>query len=275
MKTKILFTVFAFVMALNAYAQRGSRIAYVDMEYILENVEEYQEASKQLEAKAAKWKIEIETKQQQIDALKKELNAEKVLLTKELVEEREEEIQAQEKEMIAYQQDRFGPQGDLVQQKKMLIRPVQDQVFNAVKDLGVNKKYDIIFDKSDVVMLFSNNRHDISDQVLRLIGRAKKLKNNKGKKEKSSLDKYTEPENEAVKARKEEKSAKAKSRAEQAEEMRKKKLADREARKKAYEERRKKLLADREAKRKAKESKRSKETENKKEEENKNNSPDN
>lgn len=276
MKTKVLLTLLTIGLTLQLTAQRGSRIAYVDMEYILENVDEYQQASKQLESKAAKWKVEIETRQQKIDGLKNELQAEKVLLTKELIEEREEEMQAQEREMLEYQQDRFGPQGDLVQQKKMLIRPIQDQVFNAVKELGVNKKYDIIFDKSDVVMLFSNDRHDISDQVLRLIGRAKKLKKNKGKKAKTELEEYTEPVNEAVKARADEKKKKAKTRAEQAEEARKKKIAEREARKKAYEERRKKLLAEREAKRKAKEEKRKQSEQDKnKEEENKNNSPDN
>ena len=90
------------------------------------------------------------------------------MLTDELIAEREEEIQILEKEMLEYQQDRFGPQGDLVLQKRRLIQPIQDQVFNEVSKYGANKKYDFIFDKSaDVVMLYSEKRHDISELVLK------------------------------------------------------------------------------------------------------------
>ena len=78
--------------------------------------------------------------------------------------------------MIEYQQDRFGPQGDLVLQKRQLIQPIQDQVFNEVQKIGANKKYDFIFDKSaDVVMLYSEKRHDISELVLRGISRTRKV----------------------------------------------------------------------------------------------------
>ncbi len=273
MKTRVLLVVLVLISVATTSAQRGARIAYVDMEYILENVEEYQDATTQLDAKVEKWKLEIEEKQNGIDQMKKDLAAEKVLLTKELVEEREEEILQVENEMLKYQQDRFGPQGDLIVQKRILIQPIQDQVFNAVQELGVNKKYDIIFDKSDVLMLFSNNRHDVSDQILRTIGRTRKLNKNKAKskKSRSKLDTYVEEESEGVKARKEASKAKQTDREQKAISSRQKKIDEREARKKAYEERRKKLLAEREAKRKAKEEER-KAKENKednKEEENK------
>src|SRR5690606_8008742 len=130
------------------FSQRGVRIGYVDMEYILDNVEEYREATEQLDIKVQKWKQEIELKQSAIDQMKKDLMAEKVLLTDELIAEREEEIQIMEKEMLDYQQDRFRPQGDLVMQKQLLIQPIQDQVFSEVQKIGANKRYDFIFDKS-------------------------------------------------------------------------------------------------------------------------------
>ncbi|MEC8831355.1 MAG: OmpH family outer membrane protein, partial [Bacteroidota bacterium] len=162
MNTKVLLSLVVLMSSLYGFSQRGVRIGYVDMEYILENVEEYRDATAQLNTKAQKWKQEIELKQSVIDQMKKDLMAEKVLLTDELILEREEEIQLLEKEMLDYQQDRFGPQGDLVLQKQLLIQPIQDQVFNEVQKIGGNKRYDFIFDKSaDVVMLYSEKRHDI------------------------------------------------------------------------------------------------------------------
>ena len=112
---------------------------------------------------------------QEIEQLKLNLSNERILLTKELIEEQEEEIKILEDEMIAYQQNRFGPGGDLDVQRRQLVQPIQDQVFNLVQELAEAKKYDFIFDKSaDVVMLFAAKRNDVSDQVLRSINRAAK-----------------------------------------------------------------------------------------------------
>ncbi len=261
MNNKVLLTVWIALVAFQAFAQRGVRIGYVDMEYILENVEEYRDASTQLEAKAQKWKQEIELKRSVVDQMKKDLMAEKVLLTDELIAEREEEIQVLESEMIEYQQDRFGPNGDLVLQKKLLIQPIQDQVFNEVQKIGGNKRYDFIFDKSaDVVMLYSEKRHDISDLVLREIARTRKVsKSNKKQQEKSRLDKFKEDEaesekeiSEALKQRQEDAAKSRDEKAKAADDRRAEQLRLREERKKAYEARRKKLLEEREARRQEK-----------------------
>lgn len=255
--SKVLMACIAVLFALFANAQRGVTIAYVDMDYILENVEEYREATEQLATKVGKWKVEIEQKSSVIEQMKKDLMAEKVLLTDELVEERAEEIQILEKEMIEYQQARFGPQGDLVLQKKQLIQPIQDQVFNEVQKIGVNKKYDFIFDKSaDVVMLYSQKRHDISDIVLRGIARTRKVSAPTKKEQKSKIEEFdTEPVEEEVADALKERLEKAKSaeeaRTKTAEERRTEQLKLRDERKKAYEERRKKLLEDRESKKNA------------------------
>ncbi|MDC6365761.1 MULTISPECIES: OmpH family outer membrane protein [Flavobacteriaceae] len=261
MNTKVLLSLLVLMSSFYGFSQRGVRIGYVDMEYILENVEEYRDATEQLNTKAAKWKQEIELKQSSIEQMKKDLMAEKVLLTDELIAEREEEIQILETEMLKYQQDRFGPQGDLVLQKQLLIQPIQDQVFNEVQKIGGNKRYDFIFDKSaDVVMLYSEKRHDISDLVLREIARTRKVsKSNKKEKQQSRLDKFAEEEAEADKEISEalkERQAKAEeaqnAKAKAAEDRRQEQLKLREERKKAYEARRKKLLEEREAKRQAK-----------------------
>ena len=266
-KTKVLLIVSLVLCAFQTFAQRGVRIAYVDMEYILENVEEYRDANAQLENKVQKWKVEIEQKQSIVEQMKKDLMAEKVLLTSELITEREEEIQILEKEMIEYQQDRFGPQGDLVLQKRQLIQPIQDQVFNEVQKIGTNKKYDFIFDKSaDVVMLYSEKRHDISDLVLRGIARTRKVsKPVKKSNDRSRLDDFDDEEEEVVSEALQERLDKAA----EATETREKSAADakaeqlklREERKKAYEERRKKLLEEREAKKQEKLKERNSDTE--------------
>ena len=265
MKLKVLFFIAFTICSLYGFSQRGVRLGYVDMEYILENVDEYRDATEQLNAKAQKWKQEIELKLSTVAQMKKDLMAEKVLLTNELIAEREEEIQILEKEVLDYQQDRFGPQGDLVLQKRLLIQPIQDQVFNEVQKIGANKKYDFIFDKSaDVVMLYSQKRHDVSDLVLREIGRTRKISaSNKEKKLKNRLKDFedqeaAEPEREeteALKERKEKAANSKESRAKTFEAKKAEQLKIREQRKKAYEERRKKLLEERDAKRKAKEDK--------------------
>jgi Skp family chaperone for outer membrane proteins len=145
------------------------------MEYILENVSDYKEATAQLELKAQKWKQEIETKKIAINNLKEGLKAERALLTKELIDERETEIKFLETEMLDYQQKQFGVDGNLMHQKAGLAKPIQDQVFTAVQDIAEAKNYDFIFDKSsDLTMLFSNKRFDISDQVIRVLNRTDK-----------------------------------------------------------------------------------------------------
>jgi len=261
MNTKVLLSLIVLMTSFYGFSQRGVRIGYVDMEYILENVEEYREATTQLEAKAQKWKQEIELKQSTVEQMKKDLMAEKVLLTDELIAEREEEIQILEKEMLDYQQDRFGPQGDLVLQKQLLIQPIQDQVFNEVQKIGGNKRYDFIFDKSaDVVMLYSEKRHDISDLVLREIGRTRKVSaSNKKQEERNRLQKFMEEEEEAddeisdaLRERQEQAEENLDAKAQAAEDRRTEQLKLREERKKAYEARRQKLLEEREAKRQAK-----------------------
>lgn len=156
-------------------SKAGIKIGYIDMDYILENVPDYKEASSQLEQKAQKWKQDIEERKNNIQKLKEALKNEKALYTKELIEEKEEEIKFLEADLIDYQQKRFGPRGDLAIQKETIIKPVQDQVFNTIQDIAEAKQYDFIFDKSsDLTILFSAKKHNISDQVVRVITRTEK-----------------------------------------------------------------------------------------------------
>jgi Skp family chaperone for outer membrane proteins len=165
----ILFTSLSFCQT------KGVKIGYIDMEYILQNVTSYADAKNQLEQKAQKWKQEIEVKKNDIIKLKEALKTEQVLLTKELITEKEEEISLLETELLDYNQKRFGPNGDLIIQKSVLVKPIQDQIFTIVQDYSEAKKYDFIFDKSsDLTMLFAAKRYDISDQVLRVLNKSEK-----------------------------------------------------------------------------------------------------
>ncbi|UKM65007.1 OmpH family outer membrane protein [Flavobacteriaceae bacterium GSB9] len=257
MQNNVLFLLtFVFMLSFSTIqAQRGVRIAYIDTEYILENVPEYQEATQQLNAKAQEWKNEIQKKLAIVDQKRTALNNEKALLTTELIEERQEDIEFEEAEILDYQQKRFGPNGDLFIQKKQLMQPIQDQIFAAVQDLAEGRKYDFIFDKSsDATMLFSAKRFDLSEQVLRSINRTAKRKQVQNRAErKAAEEEELIPEvNEELDAREKALEEKKQARAEAVEKRRQEILAAREAKKKEAQERREKILAEREKARQAK-----------------------
>ena len=243
-----LFLSLVIVQTINAQT-RGTKVGYIDMEYILQNVAGYTEATIQLEQKAQKWKQEIETKKVELNKIKDALKAEKALLTKELIDERETEIKFLENEILEYQQKRFGPNGDLIQQKSILAMPIQDQVFTAIQDIAVAKKYDFIFDKSsDLTMLFADKRFDISDQVLRVLNRSEKreqLTKKQLKEEESKQNREDALDDNPILAERQKALDEKKT-------SREKILADRkliqEQKKKEFDDNRKQIQADREAK---------------------------
>ncbi|WP_406684979.1 OmpH family outer membrane protein [Seonamhaeicola sp. MEBiC1930] len=255
MQNKVLFLLIIVLLSISLHAQRGVRVAYIDTEYILENVPEYQDAVAQLNQKADKWKNEIEVKLGAIEQKRKDLSNEKALLTKELIDEREEDIFFEEKEILDYQQKRFGPSGDLFIQQKQLMQPVQDQIFAAVQDIAANRKYDFIFDKSsDATMLFSAKQYDLSETVIRSITRTAKRTQAQSKVErKAAKDEELVPEiNLEQEAREKALEEKKKAREDAIEKARQEKLAIREAKVKEAEARRQKILDEREKARQAK-----------------------
>lgn len=252
MRHNVLFLLtFLFFFGLTSQAQRGVRIGYIDTEYILQNVPEYQEATAQLESKAQKWKTEIDGRLSELQQKRQNLSNEKALLTKELIEEREEDLYFEEKEILDYQQKRFGPNGDLFLQKQQLMQPIQDQIFAAIQDVGEGRKYDFIFDKSaDVVMLYSNKQYDLSEQVLRTITRSSKRQQLKTKAErKAAEEEELVPEiNYELEERERALQEKKDERESAIEKRRQEILASREAKKKEAEDRKQKILEERQAK---------------------------
>ncbi len=246
-------------------AQKNQRIAYIDMDYILQNIPQYIEAQNALDDKVAKWRSNLDKEARQIEVLKTDLANEKAILTLDLIEEREEDIQVKQEALRRLESLYFGPDGDMYILRKKLIQPIQDQVYNAVQTIASRKKYDFVFDKSsELVMLYSNKKHDISPLVLKLIkiDVKKQDKRDKIAERKKLLD--SEGKSEATKQREAKKEA-----------LKQKKLSDREAklkainekreaRLKAREEKRRLLREKKEALRKAKEAKKKQDEENSK-----------
>ena len=166
-------------------AQKAQRIAYIDMNYILENIPEYVDAQSKLDGKIRKWQVKLDALSNEIKKLETDLSNEKPLLTKELITEREEDIAIKQSELKHLQVSYFGPTGDLYQLRKQLAKPVQDHVYNAIQEIAKRKRYDFVLDKSsDLIILYSNSKFDISEQVLNSIvkGRKRKELDNKKKK---------------------------------------------------------------------------------------------
>jgi Skp family chaperone for outer membrane proteins len=177
---KIIVLVVFLCGSLSLQGQRGVRIGYIDMDLILENVDEYKEASRLLDERIVTWKKEIELKKMQLKQYQDQLEAERILLTDELIADRELEIKDFASEIILLQEKRFGPQGDRIIQRNKLLKPIQDQVLAIVQEIAVERKYDFIFDRSaDIVMLYSSKNYDISDLVLKRLNREQKIKANK------------------------------------------------------------------------------------------------
>ena len=184
-KFKSLFIIFISFINISTFAQKGTRVGYIDMNIILKNIDEYNKASALLDKNIEKWKKEIELKKIQLNQYEEQLNTERILLTPELINDRELEIKDFALEIINLQEKRFGPSGDMIIQRSKLIQPVQDQVLSVVKQIAEEKKYDFIFDRSSsVTMLYSAKIYDISELVIKRINRQQRIQNRKNQIEK-------------------------------------------------------------------------------------------
>jgi len=180
MKLKLFLTLVLCLLYFSIHAQRGTRIAYIDMDVILSKNKEFRTANQLLDEKITQWKKEIELKKIQLKRLEDQFAVEKILLTPELISDRELEIKDFASEIVSLQEKRFGPNGDMMIQKNQLLKPVQDQVLSIVQDIAKERKYDFVFDRSsDIIMLYSAKNYDISELVLRRIQAQERIKERK------------------------------------------------------------------------------------------------
>ncbi len=169
MKKNVLTLMLVGLIALTNVAQQ--KIGYVDTDYILKNIPSYQAAQAQLDKISADWQKEIENIYAQVDKMYRDFQAEKVLLTEEMKTKRENEIIAKEKEAKDLQRKYFGKDGELFKKRTELIKPIQDDVFNAIKDIAVQGNYALIFDVAgNSNMLYTDPKLDRSDDVLKKLG---------------------------------------------------------------------------------------------------------
>jgi outer membrane protein len=167
---KKLSVLFLLTIGLISFTQ-AQRFAYVDVEYILQNVPEYQQAQDKIDSISQVWQQEIEQKKKEIDELYKEYQEERVLLTEKMRKKKEQEIEQKEKELKELREKRFGYEGDLFKKKQELIKPIQDKVYEAIKSIAERRRYDFILDKSaGSTLLYTNKEYDKSKEVLEELG---------------------------------------------------------------------------------------------------------
>jgi outer membrane protein len=161
----------ALVLALFAGSAMAQKFAFVDSDYILQNIPSYNAAQTELDKASETWEAEVAAEYEVIEQMYKTYQSERVLLTEEMKTKRQEEIISKEHAVKDLQAKYFGPDGDLAKKRQELVKPIQDAVYKAVKELSAEGSYAIIFDTaSGASILYSNPRYDLSDEVLKKLG---------------------------------------------------------------------------------------------------------
>lgn len=168
MKKLITVSLALFLFAAGAMAQK---FAYVDTEYILSNIPSYKAAQNELDKVSETWENEITAEYEAIEVLYKTYQSERVLLTEEMRKKREEDIMNRERAVKELQAKYFGPEGELSNKRVELVKPIQDNIYKAIKEISAEGNYALIFDTaSGAAILYSNPRYDLSDEVLQKLG---------------------------------------------------------------------------------------------------------
>ncbi|MBQ8423995.1 MAG: OmpH family outer membrane protein [Coprobacter sp.] len=171
MKRLLLFVALLLACAGSAQAQK---FALIDMEYILKNIPAYEMANEQLKQISLRWEKEITTQAQKVEEMYKEYQANAVFLTDAQKKQKEEEILEQDKAAQDLRRKYFGPEGELYKKRESLMKPIQDDIYEAVKTISENKGYQMVIDRaSSSNIIFASPRIDISNEVLEKLGFSK------------------------------------------------------------------------------------------------------
>ena len=153
-----------------AFAKDQS-IAYIDMQYILKNLPQYEQANEQLTMLSKRWQKEIDAAQQEARVMATNYQTEQIFLSETMRTQREQEIVKKEQEVLELKRKYFGQEGELYKKREALIRPIQDDIYTAIQDLANEKRIDIVKDRSaDPSLIYMSSKLDISDQVLQKLG---------------------------------------------------------------------------------------------------------
>ena len=168
------FFMIAVITLMGAFAVNAQKYAVVDMSYILKNVPMYESANEQIKQLSDKWQKEVESKNDEAKVLYKNYQTEKVFYSNDMQAKKEDEIVAKEKEANDLKRKYFGPQGDLFKKRESLMKPIQDEVYAAIKDVAEKDGYAMIFDKASAQnIVYYSSKTDISDEILAKLGYAK------------------------------------------------------------------------------------------------------
>ena len=170
---KRIILILVAVMAIS-FAGKAQKFAIVDMDYILRNVPAWEMANEQLNQVSQRWQKEVEELSKEAETMYKNYQADMVFLTDDQKKKREEEIVAKEKAVTDARYKYFGPEGELYKKRQSLVKPIQEDVYNAIKAVAEEKGYQVIFDRdSSQSIVFSSPRIDVSNDVLAKLGYAK------------------------------------------------------------------------------------------------------
>ena len=164
-------TVFILFLTLQLSLSFGQKVGYVDTDYILNKLPEYKEAQNQLDAISGEWQAQIETKYQLIDQMYKDFQVEEILLTDDMKNKRLAEIEEKKVEALEFQKSKFGIEGDLFNERKKLIQPIQEKVYKAIKQVARASGYAIMMDRAGTTtLIYTNPKYNKSDAVLKKLG---------------------------------------------------------------------------------------------------------
>ena len=157
-------------MAITAHAQK---FALMDMEYVLKNIPAYERANEQLNQVSKKWQAEVVALNTQAATMYKNYQNEVVFLSKEQKTAKQEEIMLKEKEAADLKKKYFGPEGELFKKRESLMSPIQEEIYNVVKEISEQRGYSLVLDRaSDSAIIFGSPKIDISNEILQKLGYA-------------------------------------------------------------------------------------------------------
>ena len=172
MKRSILIAIlFLGGMILSPIVAQKFSIAYIDMQYILKNIPQYETANEQLTMISKRWQKEIDTAQQELQILVSNYQTEQIFLSPDMKQKREDEILEKEQYLLEIKRKYFGQEGEWYKKRESLLKPIQDEIYAAIQDIASEKQYDVVKDRSaDPSLIYMSGKLDISDQVLEKLG---------------------------------------------------------------------------------------------------------
>ena len=170
MKKYLFLTILSLIAFAPLAAQKFS-VAYVDIQYILKNLPQYETANEQLNMISKRWQKDIDAAQNEAKVLASNYQTEQIFLSADMKERREAEILAKEQEVLELKRKYFGQEGEWYKKREALLKPIQDEIYNAIQQVADEKRYEIVKDRSaDPSLIYMSSKLDISDQVLEKLG---------------------------------------------------------------------------------------------------------